>query len=92
MQVRPARRSRCEEASDGSFTHVYRGLDFVLQPWTLPPVPDLACLRPPRADKKKLMFVATTCACWEEEEEMAEPDPDFWLCCDVESEMFGKLL
>ena len=80
-----------EEASDGSFSHAYRGLDFVLEPWTKPPVPDLASLRP-HPDAKKLMFVATTCACWDVEEDPDEPDPDFWLCCDTESEMFGKIL
>lgn len=82
-----------EEATDDSDTHVYGGLDFVLEPWSLPPLPDLESLRP-RADKKKLMFVATTCDCWDGfgPPQPDELDPDFWLCCDTESEMYGKIL
>ena len=35
-----------EEASDGSLKHVYCGLDFLVEPWTLPPqVPTLLLIQ-----------------------------------------------
>ena len=98
-----------EEASDGSFTHYNRGLEIMLEPWMKTPN-ELATQSPPLyflsrdlhpcPDATKLLRIAQTITCWDEEapeaealeEEEEEEEATFWLCCDAEDDMFGKIL